>query len=194
MIHIHKPAEIPNILLNEGNEETENNTRQYEQFTDDYHTGERKFEFKREIYGDSSVKERLREAQHEKCCFCERKEEIGDVEHYRPKAAYRQQRGGERSQLGYYWLAYAWDNLLFCCPKCNRRYKENLFPLVDFSKRATSHFDDIHQEEPLFIHPANENPEEFIEYKGIHPMQRVNPCPTKTAGYCASRFEARQYS
>lgn len=169
MIRIRKPTEIPDILLHAGQEATENNINQFEQFSAEYLSGERKFEFEHAIYGDESVKESLRHAQHGKCCFCERKEEIGDVEHYRPKSGYRQQRGGKRSQTGYYWLAYDWDNLLFCCPKCNRRYKENLFPLLDPSKRAVSHHDDIRNEEPLFIHPADENPEEFIEYKGIHP-------------------------
>ena len=29
-------------------------------------------------------------AQFEKCCFCERRTEIGDVEHFRGKGGYKQ--------------------------------------------------------------------------------------------------------
>lgn len=94
----------------------------------------------------------------------------------------------DRDVIGYYWLAYEWDNLLFCCPECNRRYKENLFPLVDPSKRAISHFDDIQREEPLFIHPANENPEKFIEYKGIHP-RAINGNPRGTTTICETGID-----
>lgn len=41
-----------------------------------------------------------------KCAFCEQKEELTHVEHYRPKDIY-------------YWLAFSWDNLLMSCPTCN---------------------------------------------------------------------------
>jgi uncharacterized protein (TIGR02646 family) len=169
MIRIRKPAQVPEKLTSEGKDETDENKRLFEQFEEEFRSGERKFEFKNKIYGHKSVKDALREAQHQKCCFCERKEEIGDVEHFRPKSAYQQKQGDPLSKPAYYWLAYDWDNLFFCCPKCNRSYKRNLFPLADPSKRARSHFDDIHAEEPLFIHPEKENPEEFIEFKGTEP-------------------------
>ncbi len=169
MIQIKKSAEAPEKLVNEGISETKINKQLFEQFEDEFRSGDRKFEFKNTIYGHETVKSLLRTIQHEKCCFCERKEEIGDVEHFRPKAAYRQKRGEQRSQVGYYWLAYDWNNLFFCCPKCNRRYKENLFPLADESKRAKSHSDDICSEKPLFINPQKDNPEYYIEYHGITP-------------------------
>jgi AAA domain, putative AbiEii toxin, Type IV TA system len=62
----------------------------------------------------------------------------GDVEHTRPKASYRQLRRGPLKRPGYYWLAYAWENLLFVCEICNRREKRSWFPLKKGSKRARS--------------------------------------------------------
>lgn len=156
MIRIRKPAEAPKKLAVDGKAETEKNKQLYKQFEDEYKTGERKFEFKASVYGHKSVKDALKKAQHHKCCFCEKKTESGDVEHFRPKS-------------GYYWLAYEWDNLFYCCPKCNRSFKRNLFSLADDSKRAESHLDNIDDEEALLIHPAKENPEELIEFIGIHP-------------------------
>ncbi|MCP4137106.1 MAG: hypothetical protein GY754_39420 [bacterium] len=169
MIKINKPAEIPEILQTNGVEETRRNLEEYLAFENEFKAGTRTFEFKNEIYGHKEVKKILRKAQHDKCCFCERKEEIGDIEHFRPKGAYKQDRDDKRSKVGYYWLAYDWDNLYFSCPKCNRRYKGNLFPLAEDSKRAKSHRDCIENEEPIFINPAKDNPEEYIEYKGDSP-------------------------
>ncbi len=165
MIRITKPA-APQKLLTDGQAETEHNKQLYE-------NGVREFEIKKSIYGHKTVKKALTAAQYQKCCFCERKTEIGDIEHLRPKNAYQQKEGEPLAKPGYYWLAYKWDNLFFCCEKCNRSYKRNLFPLVDESKRAKSHLDDLNTEEPLFIHPEKENPEKFIEFIGIHP-QAIN--------------------
>ncbi len=172
MIRITKPA-APQKLLTDGKAETEHNKRLYEK-------GVRNFEIKKSIYGHKTVKKALTTAQYQKCCFCERKTEMGDIEHLRPKNAYQQKEGEPLSKPGYYWLAYEWDNFFFCCEKCNRSYKRNLFPLVDESKRAKSHLDDINTEVPLFIHPEKENPEEFIEFRGIYPQPIKNNSRGKT--------------
>jgi hypothetical protein len=106
------------------------------------------------------VKAALRIAQHDKCGFCESKVThvaFGDVEHFRPKAAFRAIQGDALTRPGYYWLAYEWTNLLFACEPCNRRHKGNLFPLVDEATRARSHTDDITRETPLFIDPTAED-------------------------------------
>ncbi len=88
----------------------------------------------------------------------------GDVEHFRPKAGYRQSLKGRLIRPGYYWLAYEWSNLLFCCQLCNQRFKGNYFPLADEAKRADSHHDPIKIEQPLFVNPALEDPEGVLEF------------------------------
>jgi hypothetical protein len=94
------------------------------------------------------------------------------VEHFRPKAGYRQQAGDSLQRPGYYWLAYEWSNLLFCCQICNQRHKQNLFPLAAGSQRAVCHRDGIRGERPLFINPAAENPTRWIGFREEYPYAR----------------------
>jgi|GEM_PF-3428357 len=115
MISIHKPAAAPEILLTRGREETGRNQEAYERAPADHDRGASKLSFRSDIYGHSSVKEALIAAQHGKCCFCEAKIthiSYGDVEHFRPKAGYRQHPRDPLGRPGYYWLAYDWGNPL----------------------------------------------------------------------------------
>ncbi len=169
MIKIKKPASAPSKLLKEGVEAVKALSLLFEANPDAYRQGLKKFSFKKSIYGHPSVKKALIAAQHGKCCFCERKTEMGDVEHYRGKGGYQQSESEKLQFPGYYWLAYLWANLLFCCETCNRRFKRNFFPLENPTLRATSHLADISLEIPLIIHPANEDPEQFIEFLGYNP-------------------------
>lgn len=112
------------------------------------------------------MKDALVQAQHRKCCFCESQVgHDGDVEHFRPKSAVCQAKSQPLQRPGYYWLAYEWSNLLLCCSACNQRFKRNLFPLLNPAQRARQHGDDVRIEQPVFVHPAEENPEEFISFR-----------------------------
>jgi hypothetical protein len=62
-------------------------------------------------------------------------------------------------------LAYRWSNLLLSCPLCNRRFKKNLFPLLNPDDRATSHRDEVSQENPVFLHPGRDDPEQHIGFR-----------------------------
>ncbi len=108
-------------------------------------------------------------AQRGKCAFCEsqvRHIAHGDVEHYRPKGGVRQSEDGPMEQPGYFWLAYVWENLFFACQLCNQSFKKNLFPLADPDNRARSHLDDLAAEEPMLIHPADDDPSALIGFRG----------------------------
>lgn len=113
-------------------------------------------------YRQADVKKALQEIYHEKCAFCEQKISIctnnlledcsSTVEHYRPKSHY-------------YWLAYSWDNLLWCCHRCNQN-KANDFELLgtpvvyheDFVTAIhTSTCDYQAVEQPKMIHPELES-------------------------------------
>lgn len=111
----------------------------------------------------NKVKEYLYESQYGKCCYCEQKKGEGetDVEHFRPKAQVKE----NNNHLGYWWLAYEWDNLLIACKICNSNSnKGTQFPLKDENKRAFTEQDNIKEEEPVLINPLTENPEDFIKY------------------------------
>jgi uncharacterized protein (TIGR02646 family) len=160
MIFIQRGAE-PEILHKVGQEKIRT-------LCDEYDQGKRSFDFDNAVYGHNTVKQTLIIMQHGKCCFCESKIlhiAYGDVEHYRPKAGYRQNSEDAMQKPGYYWLAYSWDNLLLCCERCNRQYKKNLFPLLHQEKRAQCHHDDFGMESPLLINPAMTDPKNHIGFR-----------------------------
>jgi uncharacterized protein (TIGR02646 family) len=164
VIRINKPADGPGVLRRRGIPATRKLCEQID--ADPAAHGN--FAFDGGIYGHRSVKDALREAQHGKCAFCESKIahiSPGDVEHFRPKAGHRQAPEDPLVQPGYYWLAYEWSNLLFCCQLCNQQFKGNHFPLANPTQRAKSHRDDISREEPLLINPAIEDPSAFLEFR-----------------------------
>ncbi|WP_103018888.1 hypothetical protein [Salinibacter altiplanensis] len=168
MIQIEKRDSPPEILETDGVDERRAHSVSYAHDPEAYQSGERSFEFDDSIYGHESVKSALIEAQHRKCSFCESKVThvaYGDVEHFRPKSGHRQHSEEALRRPGYYWLAYEWTNLFLCCPLCNRRHKNNLFPLRNPEDRAQSHRDEIEDEEPVFLHPGREDPEAHIGFR-----------------------------
>ena len=169
MIRIERPPESPEVLQTKGRRKTNENCSRYDIHVNDYRDGSRKFEFDSAVYGHNSVKSALLQAQFGKCCYCESRfgaTSYGAVEHFRPKGAVQQEPDQGREYPGYYWLAYAWDNLLVSCEKCNTTHKRNLFPLGDDSARARSHHDDLNAECPLFVDPATEDPRRHIRFRG----------------------------
>ena len=62
---------------------------------------------------------------NDKCAYCETPTTVvdyGDVEHFRPK-------------IGYWWLAYSYENYLPSCAVCNQKYKKNEFKISDEALR-----------------------------------------------------------
>ena len=168
-----KTAEVPSILTTKGELETE-------KLKNEYDKGVRDFEFKEEIYNNVEVKQHLIRLQNGKCCFCESKINhisSGDIEHFRPKKGWVQDQG-KINKPGYYWLAYEWDNLLFCCEICNRSFKKNHFPISEISKRALNHNGDLSSEVALFVHPVDEDPEQFIEFE----QEQIKPVNNNIRG------------
>jgi uncharacterized protein (TIGR02646 family) len=160
MIRVNKPHDAPDILITKGKDKRRAHVAAYNR-------GERKFNFDGKIYGHKSVKEALIKAQHDKCFLCESKIthiSHGDVEHFRPKAAYRQN-AGDALHLGYYWLAYEWSNLFLACQICNQVFKKNLFPLSNPSARATSRKKSLNKEKPLYLDPSVDDPEQHISFR-----------------------------
>ncbi len=166
MIRVHRPAGAPRVLATRGRAKRTEMEAAYDAAPAEYDTRTRRFTFDGGIYGHRTVKEALVAAQHSKCCFCESKVGMdGDVEHYRPKAGFSQGAGRRIEGPGYYWLAYEWSNLLLSCAICNQRFKRSHFPLADPAARARNHRGDTSREAPLFIDPAETDPEEHIRFR-----------------------------
>jgi uncharacterized protein (TIGR02646 family) len=162
MIRVVKPKKAPSVLATKGKAKSM-------ELIAEYGRGVRAFKFDAKIYGHKTVKEALKKAQHDKCFLCESKISHiahGDVEHFRPKAGYRQSAGGRLETPGYYWLAYEWSNLFLACQICNQVFKKNLFPLANPAARATSHKKSVSREDPLFIDPTKRpDPEKLISFR-----------------------------
>ena len=169
MIKINKDVDIPTILTNKGAiEEKELCDMHDEDPTKFGNEGEYIFPFDRNIYGHDSVRNKLKECQHNKCCYSEAKFRGGirPIDHFRPKTCVNEGINPNKLYPGYYWLAYRWENLFLSQPVINSSLKGNYFPLEnnDESNRAKNHNMDISTERPLLIDPSKEDPRDHIRF------------------------------
>ena len=167
MIRVSKPR-APRRLAR-GEALTRKDCEAYEARRGDYERGTSRFWFRRNIYGHNTVREALKDAHNGKCCFCEGKKfrafSPADVEHYRPKGSIRQKEQSKAALPGYFWLAYSWDNLYWCCQTCNRSNKRDFFPLKNPAKRARSTVDNLAEEKPLILDPGGlDDPRDHIGF------------------------------
>lgn len=177
MIRINKPVVSPNVLTIRGVAATGKNCLLYDSDPAGYISGRKNFKISPSIYSHKSVKGVLRQAQRNKCCFCEKSQvdENGEVEHYRPKNGYKSNRRESLKKPGYYWLAYEWSNLFFVCRACNSiTYKGNLFPLQDEQTRASDYHDDLSREAPFLINPSQVDPRQHIIFDKEFPIALSN--------------------
>ena len=109
---------------------------------------------------------RLRQRQHNKCAFCESKEQerFRTIEHIRPKAAARRRDG--TTAPGYWWLAWTWENLVFCCSGCNSD-KNNSYPLARGGRPLIPEEQPPGDERPLLVNPRTESAIDSIQFKQI---------------------------
>ncbi len=172
MIPIVKRA-APEILDRRGDAARRRLCDAHDAAPKDYRNGRRTFNFEESVYKAPAVRSALNAAQYDKCAFCESHYShtgYGDVEHFRPKAGFRQTAGDSLKRPGYYWLAYAWENLFHSCQICNQRFKGNLFPLRNNRRRARSQVDSLQDEKPLLIDPGALDPTQFIGFRDEIPF------------------------
>lgn len=122
-------------------------------------------DFSQAIYGAHDVRQRLWKMQHRKCCFCERlhEDKHSTVEHFRPKTRASDGTGNDRP--GYWWLAYEFRNLYFCCKNCNTP-KGTFFPLASGSQPLSAReLPWQTTEAALLLDPGVDDPELHIEWR-----------------------------
>lgn len=131
-----------------------------------FHDGRYKFSAD---FGGKEFRKQLLICQGPKCCYCEKPVASGEIEHYRPKAAWQQTRKSKISRPGYYWLAYSWNNFLISCGECNSGSRKGyLFPVS--GTRAVTRQSRLEQEKPVLINPAVEDPSKFVSYQKAMPI------------------------
>jgi hypothetical protein len=187
MIRVQRPANVPAKLSTDGTQETQANIAAYALDPQAYDAGSKKLKIKGAIYNHSSVKPVLKLAQHDKCCYCEKKQrdEHGAVEHFRPKSGYKPTTNKKQKLHwpGYYWLGYEWTNFYFSCNPCNNR-KSSYFPLVNEQKRAKKPADSIAGEKPWLLEPGgSKNPRKHISFSN-QLIQGTTPYGWKTIEIC----------
>ena len=125
----------------------------------------RRNDFDSALYAADEVKTALWNIQFHKCCFCEREYErrFAAVEHFRPKS--EAVRTGGIRQLGYWWLAYHFNNLYFICPNCNTS-KGSKFPLAPESRGLAAEEDpEVVEERHLLLDPGfGDDPELHLTF------------------------------
>ena len=151
MIRVSKNLNNVPLSLDEKKTQTRRNTC----IRDKKYHQNKKFD---QRYKQKDVKESLATIYHNKCAFCEQEviectdnilEECSStIEHYRPKSKY-------------YWLAFSWDNLLWCCCECNKT-KDNNFEI----KNDMVSYDESFQEN---IHSSSDTYESLEKAKMVHP-------------------------
>lgn len=151
-----------------------------------------------DAYRQDKVKALLHQLFHGKCAYCETFYSAAapmDVEHYRPKAAVKE----EPTHRGYWWLAMRWDNLLPSCIDCNRKRKQiqaaggdslealqkrqnanrgrihsgkqDSFPISAHGVRASAKNDDLNLERALLLDPTRDRPDQHLDF-------HVEPAPS----------------
>lgn len=93
-------------------------------------------------YNHKEVKTSLKKMFYKKCAFCESHIthiDYGQIEHFQPKSKYPE-------------LCFEWNNFLLSCSVCNgKANKGDKFPLEN--------------EGGPFIHPVDENPQDFFKFE-----------------------------
>ena len=172
MIQIQRPEDGPHTLQVSGNLQKQSDSEAYDACPGRYNQG-KKFPNPKH-YSKRPVKDELVKIHKSKCCYCETwvvEQRDLDVEHFRPRAAYRQNCAQKKDgRPGYYWLTNCWDNLLLSCTTCNRDWKRTFFPLKNPRERARNHHEDVREEVPLLVDPVGQNPRNHIRFTDETPL------------------------
>jgi hypothetical protein len=106
------------------------------------------------------------------CAYCGTDISEGglDVEHYRPKKA----ADGEPGYVGYWWLAYDFQNYFLSCRVCNQE-KHTRFPLLDGFRARFEDRDRLAEERPLLFNFATEPIDSWVSFDWHTPNGWVGP-------------------
>jgi len=125
-------------------------------------------------YKNKEVKDSLKAAHHNKCCYCETKTTAGGgIDHFRPKSVY-------------YWLKNDCENLLWACSRCNVESKGAKLPVKEKKATEPDNVSTCNQKEELMMYnPARSNEKEWqIEFNKKGEIFSVNPIMQNTIDIC----------
>jgi len=123
--------------------------------------------FSSDLYASPAIKDTLIESHSGRCAYCEtllNQSSYGDVEHFRPKAAYTTPWSPAMFRPGYFQLAYQPQNLFLSCQLCNEAYKQNRFEVLGSRMPEVPE----QQEMPLLVNPYQEDPRDFLRFNPVN--------------------------
>lgn len=147
-------------------------------------------------------------AQHHRCGWCDVEEtgDVGAVEHVAPKGAVHTlgAPGQEvddsthfvgrdfqpRHAVGYWWLAYNWDNWVFACNRCNS-WKGALYPVAEDPHPAP---DEAVPVTPMLLHPFGpDDPDDHLEIGEVGEIRPRSPRGGATIQTCGLDRESLRH-
>lgn len=135
--------------------------------------------------------EALRKASHDKCWYCEIKQDRSDkpVDHFRPKNSVVE----DETHPGYTWLAFDWRNFRLSCTFCNSKRrdleggtkggKHDHFPIIPPPAYARSAADP--RENPKLLDPTNDTDTKLLTF-----LPNGFPHPSNDVARTKDRVEA----
>lgn len=148
--------------------------------------------FNTDLYASDAIKSALIKSHAGRCAYCEtliEQSSFGDVEHFRPKAAYSTNWGAALFRPAYFQLAYEPHNLLYSCTLCNEAYKKTSFEVLGprFPEIAIS------DEQAVLINPYTEDPRQYIRFNPLsayaYPFDLVLAFYAQTQGWVQQQTE-----
>jgi uncharacterized protein (TIGR02646 family) len=123
--------------------------------------------FDPDLYASNAIKSTLIQSHSGRCAYCEtliNQNAYGDVEHFRPKAAYTTSWSPALFRPGYFNLAYDPHNLLYSCQLCNEAYKKNQFDVIGPRVPDAT----VTSEIPVLINPYSEDPRSMLRFNPLN--------------------------
>jgi uncharacterized protein (TIGR02646 family) len=118
--------------------------------------------FRGELYASPEVMEALHRLFHGKCAYCESRETLIEIDHFRPRIRALNS-DGTVAPSHYWWLAYEWENLLPVCTECNRS-KGMRFPVKRARAEEKATGPALKRERPLLLDPCVDRPEQHLVF------------------------------
>lgn len=123
--------------------------------------------FNPDLYASDAIKDALIQSHWGRCAYCEtliNQATYGDVEHFRPKAAYTTPWSSVMFRPAYYFLAYDPTNLFYSCQLCNEAYKQNAFPVIGDRAPLVP----VSKEMAILINPYVDDPRSYIRFNPMN--------------------------
>jgi hypothetical protein len=108
------------------------------------------------LWTDERIRTWLLSQFNNKCWYSEAQDSVSSihVDHYRPKCRVKQELGGD-SDVGYWWLAFNWNNYRICGQLLNVK-KGDLFPIIEGNRCTANDPVSLELEAPVLIDPLTE--------------------------------------